>query len=202
MLATGMSDELPNIRGLADFWGNGVYHCPYCHAYELRDQAVVVIGSRTAHAALALRLSRLGAGVTLCTAGETPSDRVPALATTNGLQLNTQTIGEVRQGDGCLELTFSDGHTLQVAAIFTPTEERQVGELAEQLGCALLPDGCIAVDDTGHTSVPGVLAAGDAARRAGLPGHVSSVINAAAAGTVVGATIDHELLAEEFNLPR
>jgi thioredoxin reductase len=201
ILATGMVDQLPDIPGVADFWGKGVYHCPYCHGFESSGQPVAVLGSRTAHAALALQLARLGCSVTLCTGGDTASDRVPGLAASTGLALNTRPLQRVRAGDGCLEIDFAAGPPLRCTAIYTPTTSRQAGDLVERLGCALLPDGCIAVDDLGHTSVPGVLAAGDAAKRADLPGHVSSVINAAAAGTVAGATVDHELLALEYDLP-
>lgn len=31
VLATGVEDVLPAIPGLAERWGQGVVHCPYCH---------------------------------------------------------------------------------------------------------------------------------------------------------------------------
>ena len=33
MMATGLIDELPDIPGLAEQWGRGVLHCPYCHGW-------------------------------------------------------------------------------------------------------------------------------------------------------------------------
>ena len=47
LLTTGLRDVLPDIPGLADQWGRGVMHCPYCHGWEARDQALVVIGTGT-----------------------------------------------------------------------------------------------------------------------------------------------------------
>ncbi len=35
ILATGVSDTLPDIPGLGDSWGRSVLHCPYCHGYEV-----------------------------------------------------------------------------------------------------------------------------------------------------------------------
>ncbi len=35
ILATGVVDELPAIPGLQERWGQRVFHCPYCHGYEL-----------------------------------------------------------------------------------------------------------------------------------------------------------------------
>ncbi len=37
VLATGVRDELPAIDGLAALWGRGVFHCPYCDGWEVRD---------------------------------------------------------------------------------------------------------------------------------------------------------------------
>lgn len=38
ILATGVKDDLPHIDGLSDLWGTGVYHCPYCHGWEVRGK--------------------------------------------------------------------------------------------------------------------------------------------------------------------
>ncbi|MEM6614379.1 MAG: NAD(P)/FAD-dependent oxidoreductase, partial [Cyanobacteria bacterium P01_C01_bin.72] len=35
ILATGVSDRLPEIPGLTERWGKTVNQCPYCHGYEL-----------------------------------------------------------------------------------------------------------------------------------------------------------------------
>src|SRR3954451_20054718 len=43
LVATGLRDELPNIPGLQQRWARDVLHCPYCHGWEVRDQALGVI---------------------------------------------------------------------------------------------------------------------------------------------------------------
>ena len=45
VLATGVVDELPAVKGLAERWGKTVFHCPYCHGYELNEGAVGVLAS-------------------------------------------------------------------------------------------------------------------------------------------------------------
>lgn len=55
------------------------------------------------------------------------------------------------------------------------------------------------VDELGRTSVTGVFAAGDMSRRSD-GGRMSAVITAAASGTIAGAGIDRELLAEDGGL--
>ena len=45
LVTTGLVDELPDIPGLRERWGRDVLHCPYCHGWEVRDQAVGVLAT-------------------------------------------------------------------------------------------------------------------------------------------------------------
>jgi thioredoxin reductase len=45
VLATGVLDELPKKPGFRVLWGKGVYHCPYCHGWEVRDRPLAVLES-------------------------------------------------------------------------------------------------------------------------------------------------------------
>jgi thioredoxin reductase len=57
LVATGLVDELPAVPGLRDRWGRDVVHCPYCHGWEVRDQAIGVLatGPMSVHQALLFR---------------------------------------------------------------------------------------------------------------------------------------------------
>ena len=57
LIATGLTDELPPVPGVRERWGRDVLHCPYCHGYEVRDQALGVLGTgpRSVHQALLVR---------------------------------------------------------------------------------------------------------------------------------------------------
>jgi len=46
LVATGLVDVLPDVPGVAERWGRDVVHCPCCHGYEVRDQAVGVLATR------------------------------------------------------------------------------------------------------------------------------------------------------------
>ena len=70
----------------------------------------------------------------------------------------------------------------------------QRSDLPTQLGCRILDDGAVEINDLGQTSVPGVYAAGDMARRPALPLAGAQVILAAAEGTLAAIVIDQELL--------
>jgi thioredoxin reductase len=45
VLAAGVVDELPAIPGLRKRWGRTVFHCPYCHAYELGRGPLAVLAT-------------------------------------------------------------------------------------------------------------------------------------------------------------
>jgi len=45
LLATGVVDTVPSVEGMETYYGRGVYHCPYCDAWEVRDQPLIVYGA-------------------------------------------------------------------------------------------------------------------------------------------------------------
>src|SRR3954449_2335677 len=57
LVAAGLVDELPDVPGVRERWGHTVVHCPYCHGWEVRDQAIGVLatGPNAMHQALLFR---------------------------------------------------------------------------------------------------------------------------------------------------
>src|SRR5919204_4569252 len=45
LLCTGGRYDPPPIDGAAKLWARGVYDCPYCHGWEVRDQLLAVYGA-------------------------------------------------------------------------------------------------------------------------------------------------------------
>ena len=64
LVTTGLVDELPDVPGLAERWGRDVLHCPYCHGWEVRDQAHRRAGHRAARPCT--RRSCGGSGARTC----------------------------------------------------------------------------------------------------------------------------------------
>lgn len=203
VLATGLSDELPPIDGLAALWGRGAFHCPYCHGFEVRDTALAVLGAEPDRVRLALHLTRFSHDVVLCTNGPAELDAgTRGLLEAHGVVLRQERIARVEGANGHLErITFEGGGSLARQALFVRSRLRQRSELPAQLGCAILEDGAVAVDDLGRSSVPGVYAVGDMAHRADAPGFAAAVIVAAASGTLAAAVVDHDLLTADLHLP-
>lgn len=161
LLATGMRYELPRIEGVAELWARGVYHCPYCHGWEVRDQPLAVYGAGAAH--LALLLTSLSDDIVLLT--DQSSDLDPDEAEhlrQRGIEIREDPVARLESESGKLaRVVFADGSGDDRAALFfmpsfTPSP------LPAQLGCELDESGAIVIDEDGRTSVPGVFASGDA----------------------------------------
>lgn len=203
VLATGVRDELPAIAGLAELWGRSVFHCPYCHGYEASGSAIAVIGASRAMVELSLHLTRFTDDVVLCSNGVDLEPASAAIVTKHSVAIRTTEIVALDGSDGCLEaVAFADGTVLPRQAAFVQPTLHQRSELPAQLGCEQFADGSVRVDDFGQTTVPGVLAIGDMARRPSMPVPFAAISVASAAGTIAGAMVDKSLLAKDFDLVR
>ncbi|MEV2250537.1 NAD(P)/FAD-dependent oxidoreductase [Streptomyces sp. NPDC050147] len=67
LLATGLVDELPDVPGVAERWAREVLHCPYCHGWEVRDQAIGVLATGPVGVEQALLWSQWSDDITLFT---------------------------------------------------------------------------------------------------------------------------------------
>jgi thioredoxin reductase len=202
LLATGLADELPAIDGLAALWGRSAFHCPYCHGFEASGRRLAVLGAAPERVRLALQLTRFTDDLVLCANGEPLPGDLAGLLAANGVGVRAEPVTRLEGGDGRLErIVLARGAPLDRDAVFIATVLRQRSDLAGRLGCALLPDGCVEVDELARTSVPGVYAAGDMAHRATLPMPFAAVSWASASGTLAGAMLDQDLIGADFDLP-
>lgn len=199
LLATGCIDELPPVAGLAERWGRGVLHCPYCHGFEVRGRPLAVLGGEADAVRLAVRLTRFSDDIVLCTNGSTELDAENrGLLGLYGIRLNEKPIARLEGRDGDLEkVVCDDGEALTRGALFVHPVLRQRSSIAARLGCAILDDGSVLVDQFQQTSVPGVWAAGDMARPESVPFPQAQLVAAASSGAVAAVALDQGLLAEE-----
>lgn len=196
LLATGVQDVLPPIEGLAARWGRGVVHCPYCHGWERRGQPIAVLESGGWGVHLAVHLRRFTDDVILCVNGAAePSTDQCALLADRGVAVRLDPIDRLEgEGTSLERIVFEDGTRLARRALSVHPPTRQRSDLPERLGCRILNDGAVEVNDVGQTRVPGVFAVGDMARRPSMPLSGSQVVIAAADGVVAAVIIDQELL--------
>lgn len=188
LLATGVSDTLPDIKGLAERWGTSVFHCPYCHGYELDQGQIGVIAASPMSIHQAQLLPEWGS-VTFLTNGVVELDE-PTLRdlSTRGVTVEATSIDRI---EGHTDVVLTDGSRLGFAGLFTAPKNAPSTSIAEELGCALVetPMGTqIQTGETKETTVVGAFACGDAAR---VPHSVSLAV---ADGAWAGAQIHRSLV--------
>jgi thioredoxin reductase len=197
LLATGMDYRFPDLPGIPERWGGSVFHCPFCHGWEVRDRPLGVLdrGSSGVHRALLLRA--WSDDVTLLAdgpAGLEPEegDRLRAA----GVAVDERRVAGLRgPGATLTAVAFDDGGDRACGGLLVPVTLHQRGVLAARLGAAASEPGplladALEVDGKAATSVLGVFAAGDVA------GGMQSVANAVASGHKAAAMVVQSLVAE------
>jgi thioredoxin reductase len=194
LLATGVIDELPVIAGLQELWGISALHCPYCHGWEVQDQAIALYGSGQVGFDLCVLIKGWSNDLVLCTDGPADlTDEQRALLDRHNIPVREEKIDRFEGKDGHLHtIVFVDGSVLARTAMYLRAPQRQRSELPKLLGCAI-ENGFVKVDDLGQTSIPGVNAAGD------MITPMQSLPFATFSGMGAGVVLNHGLLAEDFD---
>ena len=201
LLALGVRDELPRVDGFDAVYGQAVFHCQYCDGWEVRNQPLAALGRGPGAMRLALLLLDWSADVVLCTDGPTElSPAEVAHLASQGVQVREDGLARLEGRSGQLErIVFDDGSALARRALFFHGAARVDPGLPAALGCTLTEAGRIEVDEAARTSVGGVYAAGDAARRPGQH-PASQVIVAAASGALAAIAIHQDLMQEDVGV--
>jgi thioredoxin reductase len=195
LLATGMDYGVPELTGAAELWGDTVFHCPYCHGWEVRDRRLAVLGSVAAtHRALLLR--QWSRDVVLLTDGPAELDADErARLDRAGIPVDERPVVGVRGRDGALAaVLFADGEEIARDGLLVPPSLQQRSPLAAELGAELNERGGVDADAYGRTTVPGLYAAGDISSR------MPQVAGAIADGSRAAAAINDDLLAAEHDM--
>jgi thioredoxin reductase len=197
LLATGMEYRFPPLPGIAERWGHSVFHCPFCHGWEVRERPLAVLDRGAAGARRAILLRAWSDDVTLLSDGPAELDAEDAeRLRAAGIGVDERPVAGLRgPGDTLTAVLLADGDELPCGGLLVPITLHQRSALAEQLGAAAAPPGPLTADaieiDAGfNTSVPGLSAAGD------VTPVMPSVANAVAAGSSAAAMIVHGLMDE------
>ncbi|HEX2147009.1 MAG TPA: NAD(P)/FAD-dependent oxidoreductase [Pseudorhizobium sp.] len=188
LLATGVRDILPDISGLQERWGKHIFHCPYCHGYELDRGAIGVIATSELSMHHALMLPDWGPTTLLLNNAFEPDGRQLADLAARGVMIERSAVTEIV---GQAEARLSDGRSLSFAGLFVLARFEMASAIAAELGLSFEPGpvgSVIKTDPMKETSMPGVFACGDAARP------MASVAGAVGDGNLAGAAVHRSLM--------
>jgi thioredoxin reductase len=197
LVATGLADELPEIPGLRERWGREVVYCPYCHGWEVRDQAIGVLASGPLSVHQALLFRQLSDDVIFFSHISPPdADQTEQLAARSIRIVGGEVASVEIFEDRLAGVRMRDGTVISREALaVSPRMVARAGFLA---GLGLRPTEQpagvgehIPCDAAGRTEVPGVWVAGN------VTDPMAQVGAAASAGAAAAAQINFDLVNEE-----
>ncbi|WP_073078368.1 NAD(P)/FAD-dependent oxidoreductase [Chitinophaga jiangningensis] len=194
VLATGWKDEMPDIPGFAECWGISVLHCPYCHGYEVKDQPTGIIASGEIGYDFVKLISNWTNQLTVFANGpHLFNDEQLAKLQQHGIPVITTAITAMIHDAGKLKkVMLADDTTHTITALYARPAMVQQSEIPQQLELEITEQGILKTDMMQRTSAPGVYACGDITTMG------RSVANAIASGSVAGAMLNKELIADTW----
>lgn len=173
VVATGASDRLPSIPGEAALAGKGVSRCAECDGSFFTGQPVAVAGGNERAAHAAVRLSETASRVDLLCPEPEPSlcaDTFNALASTPNLTVHAGARVTAVTGEGQVSgITYEDAsgsRPLTVSGVFFYLTGDRPGTAFLHGAAETGPEGELAVNALGETTLDGVFAVGKAAGQA------------------------------------
>lgn len=169
ILATGVTDHLPAIPGLQDRWGISIFHCPYCHGYELNQGPLGVLAVSEASLHQAMLIPDWGPTTLFTNNCFTPDEAQREQLAARNVRIETETVSEII-GEQSAIIKLDNGRLVELAGLFVASLTQPSNRIAQDLGCEIAesPVGFyVKTDELKQTSVPGVFACGDLARPMG-----------------------------------
>lgn len=193
LVATGVSDELPEIPGARERWGRDLLHCPYCHGWEVRDTPIGVLGTLAGSVQHALLVRQWSDDVVFFAHTYDLTATEHAQLDARGIRIvNGEVARLVVEADRLTGVELLDGRMIARTAIFIrPRNVPHDDGPLNALGCQVDDAGFVTVDATGRTSTPGVWAAGN------VVDPRAQVITSAGAGSAAAIAINADLIEED-----
>jgi thioredoxin reductase len=196
LVATGLTDNIPDIPGFKELYGRSVFHCPYCDGWEIRDKKIGVYARNKNGSELAMTLKAWSDSVVLFTDGKNKirpgeKEQLDAL----GIPVFQLPLERLEGKDGQLQkIIFKNGEEIHCDALFFVNGYKQQCNLAETFGCEMSKKGVVVTNRFQQTNIEGLYVAGDAAK------DMHFVVVAAAEGAKAGVIINKELQKETIQI--
>lgn len=194
IIATGIVDEIPDLKGFKESWGISLIHCPYCHGYEYKGKKTGIIANGDKAVHISSLVKNLTEDVTILTQGKANfTDEQLEKLKRNNIQIIEHEISELKHDNGIVEsIIFSDQTEIKFEAVYGAFPFHQHSDIPKNLGCEFTEFGHIKTDQFQKTNIPGIFVCGDNSSM------MRSVSNAVMTGNVAGAMVNMELVTDCF----
>ncbi|MEV8378244.1 NAD(P)/FAD-dependent oxidoreductase [Kribbella sp. NPDC056861] len=204
LVTTGVVDQLPEVDGLAERFGRDVLHCPYCHGWEVRDQAIGVLatGPMAGHQTLLFRQWSADVTLFLNDVLEPTEEQWEEFAA-RGISVVQGKVEAVEvTADKLSGVRLEGGRVIPRQALVVQTKLEARADFLADLGIkptereamGAVFGQAVDSDPIGATAVPGVWVAGN------VTDPMTQVMNSAAAGLTAATVINADLIGEETRL--
>ncbi len=194
IFATGLKDQLPDIKGFAECWGISAVHCPYCHGYEHHHRKTGILANGELAIPYIQLIANLTNDLTLFTNGPSSlTEEQTKILTVRNVPIIETEIMELTHDKGAIQnVLLKNNQSIPIEVVYHKAPVVQHCGIPAELGCELTEQGYIKTDGFQKTNLPGVFACGDNSIL------MRSVANAVATGNFAGAVANKELSEERF----
>lgn len=193
LLATGVTDNVPDVPGMKELWGCAVVHCPFCDGWEVSGRRIGLYAQKHNGFGMALALLPFTKDLTLYTDGSHYLRRAQREELMHhGIRIVTRRLTHlVADGEKLTGVALNTGEVVPCDTMFVHHGHKVNNELALALGVKCTAKGAALVNRHQQCNIFGLYVAGDAA----LDAHFVSI--AAAQGARAGIAIHESLLKED-----
>jgi thioredoxin reductase len=194
LVATGLKDNIPNIPGIESLYGQSVFHCPYCDAWEVRDKIIGIYAKNKNGMPLSLSLKTWSSDVTLyCDGRNYLTESEKKILQRLDIEVVTKRIHSLEGKNGQLKyMVFANAEKRRCDAVFFVNGYNQSSGILQTLGCNVNKKGIAITNRRQQTNIAGLYVAGDVSK------DMHFVVVAAAEGAKAGVAINQELQKEEI----
>jgi len=198
ILATGVQDIFPKVKGFEECWGRTVLHCPYCHGYEVKARKTAIVANGDLANLYTTIMPQWSDNLTLFTNGiSTLSNEQREKIKKKNIDIIETEISEIVQTSGNVEkVILKDGRSFAFEIVYWKLPV-VVPQWIKDLGCKLNASGVVEVEETTKkTSIPGIYACGDLTSGT----TVRTIAVAVEGGMRAGFFLNIEISSESSNL--
>jgi thioredoxin reductase (NADPH) len=194
ILAMGVRDREPDIRGIGKYAGDFLRYCPVCDGYEHTGKRLGITGSGPQVARHALFLRTFSSHISVFLNGESAEklESYNEVLSAKGIGVFAARVTRVLESEnetlhrGC-GVVLEDGSEHQIDVLYAALGCEVNLAPVKDLGLELDEDGYIITDIAQKTSAPGIYAAGDIASQ------LNQISIAFGQGAIAATNVHNEL---------
>ena len=161
IIATGSSNNKPNIKNLTNLEGKGISYCAICDGYFFKNKAISLIGNSKYVISECSDLINISDNISIFTNGEETSVELSGFLEKHpNIKVYNDKIIEVIGSDHLEGIKLENGNVIPADGLFVANGIASTSNLATKLG-VLLNNNFIKVDSNYETNIKGCFAIGD-----------------------------------------